>query len=210
MLRKKRRREARYRWLKRTLDLFFSLILLGFLALPMLVIALAISLTSEGGAIFRQERIGQGGQPFLCLKFRTMYLDAPHDRPSSELQDGRYVTPIGRFLRRTSLDELPQLYNVLRGEMSLVGPRPLIPCEDGVHALRRRCGVDRLRPGITGLAQIRGRDFLSDREKARLDARYAANLHFFGDLRIVAETLGTVFSGEGMISPQRAKHRQRS
>ena len=170
-------------------------LLLFFLALPMLVIALAVSLSSRGGVIFRQERVGRGGEHFVCLKFRTMYQEAPHDRPSAEMRDGRYVTPIGRFLRRTSLDELPQLWNVLRGEMSLVGPRPLIPCESEVHELRRRCGVDCLRPGMTGLAQIRGRDLLSPREKARLDARYAKSASLGGDLKIIFQTLsGGAFS----------------
>lgn len=193
MYRKKQRREARYRFLKRMLDVLFSALLLVFLALPMACIALAVALSSRGGAIFRQERVGRNGKIFLCLKFRTMYETAPHDRPSAEMRDGRYVTPIGRFLRKTSLDELPQLWNVLRGEMSLVGPRPLIPCEDEVHRLRRRCGVDRLRPGMTGLAQIRGRDLLEDREKARLDTRYARRASLFCDARIVGETLWGMF-----------------
>ncbi|MBO5939235.1 MAG: sugar transferase [Clostridia bacterium] len=209
MLRKKRRREARYRVLKRTLDLVFSSLLLLFLALPMLLLAIAIRLTSRGPAIFRQLRVGRGGKLFVCLKFRTMVTDAPSNCPSAELRDGRYVTPIGRFLRRTSLDELPQLWNVLRGEMSLVGPRPLIPCEELVHTLRRRSGADRLRPGITGLSQVRGRDFLPDLDKARLDARYARTLHLGGDVRIVAETLFGVFSGKDVFSAQRASNFQK-
>ena len=202
MYRKKQRREARYRFFKRMLDVVFSALLLVFLALPMLCIALAVVLSSSGGAIFRQERVGRNGKCFVCLKFRTMYENAPHDRPSAEMRDGRYVTPFGRFLRKTSLDELPQLWNVLRGEMSLVGPRPLIPCEDEVHDLRRRCGVDRLRPGLTGLAQIRGRDLLGAREKARLDTRYARSANLLGDLRIVLGTLS------GVVFPQSAKHFQ--
>ncbi len=184
------------------LDLVFSALLLVFLALPMAGIALAVALSSRGGAIFRQKRIGRNGKPFVCLKFRTMYADAPHDRPSREMKDGRYVTPIGRFLRKTSLDELPQLYNVLRGEMSLVGPRPLIPCEEEVHTLRRRCGVEALRPGMTGLAQVRGRDLLEGREKARLDTRYAKSATLWGDARIMAQTLS------GIFHPQSAKHFQ--
>ena len=202
MLRKKRRKEARYRVLKRGLDFLFSAILLGFLGLLMLGIGIAIRLTSQGPAIFRQYRVGQNGALFVCFKFRTMRQDAPHDCPSAELRDGSYVTPIGRFLRRSSLDELPQLFNVLRGEMSLVGPRPLIPCEEEVHLLRRRSGADRLRPGITGLSQVRGRDFLSNREKARLDARSARTLHLLGDLRILGETVKHAFSGKDVFSDQ--------
>ena len=202
LLKKKRKREARYYALKRLLDIVFSALLLVFLALPMLGIALAVCMSSRGGALFRQVRVGKNGREFLCLKFRTMYESAPHDRPSGEMRDGRYITPIGRFLRRTSLDELPQLWNVLRGEMSLVGPRPIIPCEREIHELRRRSGVDRLRPGMTGLAQIRGRDLLPDREKARLDTRYANNASIFGDFRIMGETIF------GVLLPYRATHFQ--
>ena len=208
MLRKKRKREARYRLIKRMLDLLFSAVLLCFLALPMLLIGIAIRCGSRGPAIFRQIRVGQNGKHFVCLKFRTMYEDAPHDKPSSEMQDGAYVTPIGRLLRRTSLDELPQLWNVLRGEMSLVGPRPLIPSEEEVHRLRRRSGADRVRPGMTGLSQIQGRDFLPNREKARLDARYARTLHLFGDLRILAKTVTGAFLGKDVF-PQSARNFQK-
>ena len=208
MLKKKRRQEARYRWVKRALDLVFSSVLLMFFALPMLLIGIAIRIGSRGPAIFRQVRVGRDGVPFVCLKFRTMYQNAPHDKPSAEMRDGGYVTAVGRFLRRSSLDELPQLLNVLRGEMSLVGPRPLIPCEEEVHRLRRRSGADRLRPGITGLSQIRGRDFLPNREKARLDACYARTLHFGGDLRILAQTLASAFSGKDVFSDQRASNPQ--
>ncbi len=207
MLRKKRRREARYRFVKRTLDLFFSILLLLFLALPMLLLGGLIRATSDGPAIFRQTRVGRDGVSFVCLKFRTMYENAPRECPSNELRDRSYVTPIGRFLRRTSLDELPQLFNVLRGEMSLVGPRPLIACEKEVHELRRRSGADRLRPGITGLSQIRGRDFLPNRDKARLDARYAHTLGFASDLRILKETVVGVFSGKDSFD-QRANNFQ--
>lgn len=196
---KKRGSCRRYRYGKRVLDILFSFLLLCFLWLPMLMIAVMIRLTSHGGAFFRQIRVGQGGVPFVCYKFRTMVEDAPRDRPTSAFTDAdRFVTPIGRFLRRSSLDELPQLWNVLRGEMSLVGPRPLIPCEEEVHAWRMRCGVYRLRPGITGLAQICGRDRLPDAEKTRLDVRYAKNVSLGEDARIVGKTLLRVLSGDGV------------
>ena len=165
----------------------------------MLFIAVLIRLTSRGGALFRQIRVGQGGVPFVCYKFRTMYEDAPRNCPTSDFTNAeRFVTPIGRFLRRSSLDELPQLWNVLRGQMSLVGPRPLIPCEADVHAWRMRCGVYQLRPGITGLAQVCGRDRLPDAEKTRLDVRYAKRVSFWEDVRIVAKTVLRVCSGDGV------------
>lgn len=188
-----------YRYSKRFLDILFSFLLLCFLWLPMLFIAVLIRLTSRGGALFRQIRVGQGGVPFVCYKFRTMYEDAPRNCPTSDFTNAeRFVTPIGRFLRRSSLDELPQLWNVLRGQMSLVGPRPLIPCEAEVHAWRMRCGVYQLRPGITGLAQVCGRDRLPDAEKTRLDVRYAKRVSFWEDVRIVAKTVLRVCSGDGV------------
>lgn len=186
-----------YLLIKRVLDVVFSFLLLLLLCLPMLIIALLIVLTSEGNAIFRQERVGRGGEPFVCYKFRTMYINTPENLPTAKFEDAhKYITPIGAFLRKTSLDELPQLYNVLRGDMSLVGPRPLIRCEGEIHELRRRCGVYRVRPGITGLAQVNGRDRLPDIDKARYDARYSRNPSFSGDARIIRQTLFGAFSGK--------------
>ena len=186
------------RW-KRGLDIVFSAALLLFLWLPMLGIGVLIRLTSQGPAVFRQTRVGRNGEPFTCYKFRTMLRDAPPNRPTADFTDaGRYVTPVGRFLRRTSLDELPQLWNVLRGDMSLVGPRPLIPMEEAVHRLRRQNGVYCLRPGMTGLAQVSGRDLISDREKAELDTRYAQRVSFGEDLRILWKTLGGIVSARGV------------
>ena len=192
-------KKNRYCLWKRLLDILFSALLLLLLALPMLLIALAVGLSSRGGPLFCQSRIGREGKPFTCYKFRTMVRDAPPNRPTSDFFDAsRYVTPIGRFLRRTSLDELPQLYNVLRGDMSLVGPRPLIGEEDEVHRLRTAGGVYRVRPGMTGLAQIHGRDRLGDGEKAAYDVRYVDTLSFGEDLRILAKTLRHVLVGEGV------------
>ena len=187
-----------YRGIKRMLDLFFSLLLLVLLALPMALIAVGIRLTSSGPAFFRQVRIGRNGAPFVCLKFRTMIQEAPPNCPSAQMNDGRFVTPLGRILRRSSLDELPQLWNVLLGQMSLVGPRPMIPDEGEVHQWRERGGVYRLRPGITGLSQISGRDLLPDTEKARLDVRYARTVSLRTDLLILGRTLLRILSGEGM------------
>ena len=182
--------------LKRILDIIFSVILLGLLALPMCIIALLIIADSEGGAIFRQRRVGREGREFVCYKFRTMYISAPRSCPKAKIGDSSiYVTPVGGFLRRTSLDELPQLFNVLVGDMSLVGPRPLIAEEGEIHSLRERCGVYALRPGITGLSQISGRDALGDMEKVRLDARYVRKMSLGVDARIVLGTLRNATTG---------------
>lgn len=200
MKQKKRVGGSRYLVWKRGMDILFSALLLIFLWIPMGVIALAVGLSSRGGVLFRQVRVGRNGEPFVCYKFRTMVAWAPSDCPTSELGDPTpYVTPVGRFLRRSSLDELPQLWNVLRGDMSLVGPRPLIPKEAEIHELRRRCGVYGIRPGMTGLAQVSGRDLICDREKLRLDARYLRRISFGEDVRILGKTLLHAFTGEGVI-----------
>lgn len=188
----------KYFALKRGLDVLISCLLIALLALPMLIIWLLVSITSRGGGIFRQTRIGRGGKPFTCYKFRTMYVSAPPRCPAAQILHGeRYVTPIGRVLRRTSLDELPQLFCVLRGDMSLVGPRPLIAEEGGIHTLRARLGVYSIRPGITGLSQICGRNGLEDGAKAALDARYLEEMSIIEDARIVGVTLRKVITGEG-------------
>lgn len=202
IMKKKQECTGKYRYAKRLFDLVFSCLLLFFLALPMLAIALLVSLTSRGGAIFRQTRIGRDGVPFVCYKFRTMYRDAPQNRPTSRFPDAAdFITPIGRFLRRTSLDELPQLLNVLRGDMSLIGPRPLIGEEEEMHRLRHEHGVYAVRPGITGLAQVNGRDLLGDAEKAALDVQYVQGLSLRQDLHILGRTFRRVFSGDGIHTP---------
>lgn len=138
---------------------------------------IAIPLDSRGPVLFRQRRIGRDGKPFICLKLRTMTTDAPDSVAQKDFVNrDRYLTGVGRFLRETGLDELPQLFNVLMGQMSLVGPRPLIPAEGEINGLRRRLGALGVRPGITGLAQILGRDQLSDPEKLFLDLYYADHL----------------------------------
>ena len=182
-----------YKIVKRILDMTLSALLLALLAPAMLLIALAVRIDTEGNAIFKQTRIGKNGKPFTCYKFRTMYVTAPKNTPKSALLESEsHITHVGRFLRRTSLDELPQLYNVLRGEMSIVGPRPLIAEEGEIHELRRRCGVTDTRPGITGLAQISGRDGITDIEKARYDAKYARNISLLTDVKIVFRTAGSI------------------
>ena len=169
-------RSHRHYWvLRRAQDIVFSLIALILLAPLALVISLAIVLDSPGdGAIFRQRRVGRDGKLFWLYKFRTMYQSAPHDMPTSQFNDAdRYITRLGAFLRKTSLDELPQLLNVLRGEMSFVGFRPVCTTEHKLNALRAQYGVFDCRPGITGLAQVQGRDDLYYKDKAKVDAEYA-------------------------------------
>ena len=202
-------RVSHYPALKRALDIFLSYILLCLAYIPMLVIAVAVKLSSPGKVIFKQVRVGKDGRRFVCYKFRTMRQDAPKNTPTSRFSDAeRYITPVGRFLRRTSLDELPQLFNVICGDMSLVGPRPLIPEESDIHKKRAELGVYSIRPGITGLAQTRGRDMISDDEKLLYDAEYTENLCLWQDIKILFLTLIKVFMAEGIkdAAKQRSEH----
>ncbi len=179
-----------YKRFKRAADIVLSLILIIVL-LPLFVfIPLAVRLETSGNGVFCQRRAGRYGRPFVIYKFRTMYESAPHDVAAAALHDpDRYITRVGGFLRRTSLDELPQLFNVLRGDMSFIGPRPVVLTEYELLRLRRRMGADRVRPGITGLAQVRGRDTVTVREKARYDAVYAHEVSLWLDARIAAQTV---------------------
>ena len=194
------------KYVKRFLDIFFSVILIIFLSPLMLIISLAIVLETKGGAIFKQNRMGRNGKIFVCYKFRTMKRDAPHSIPAKELADpDKYVTAIGKLLRRSSLDELPQLFNVLKGDMSIVGPRPLICEEKEIHNLRKSAGIYALRPGLTGLAQINGRNLLCDSEKIENDKRYLDNVGMRLDAKIVFMTFGCVFLGIGVTSRNKSE-----
>ena len=195
------------RYIKRFLDVLFSLVLIIFLLPLMLVISVAIISETRGGAIFRQNRMGKNGEVFVCYKFRTMRTSAPHSIPAKELQDAqKYVTAVGRILRRSSLDELPQLFNVLKGDMSIVGPRPLICEEQEVHKMRKSCGIYSLRPGLTGLAQVNGRNLLCDSEKIENDKLYLDNVRMRLDVKIIFMTIGCVFVGKGISGRNKFKN----
>lgn len=189
---------GRYRYFKRSIDLLVSFAAIIILFVPMVFLALAIKISTGESPIFRQKRVGADGRLFVCYKFRTMYKSAPSELSSAEFVDSeKYVTPIGRFLRRTSVDELPQLFNVLCGDMSFVGPRPLIVGEKEAHEMRMGSGAYGLRPGMTGLAQISGRDLLDDINKVFKDTEYAYNMSFIYDISILARTVFKVASCEG-------------
>ena len=194
------------RYIKRSLDVFFSLILLLFFFPVMAFIAIAIKIDSQGSVIFKQKRMGKGGKVFICYKFRTMRADAPSSVPAKAFFDAeKYVTRVGSFLRRSSLDELPQLFNVLFGHMSLVGPRPLICEESDVHKMRNEAGIYALRPGLTGLAQIKGRNLLLDSEKIEHDRIYLDNVRITLDAKILFMTFGCIISGQGVMSTNKKK-----
>lgn len=194
------------RYIKRILDILFSFLLLLFLLLPMFIIAVVIRCDSDGNAVFKQKRMGRGGKIFVCYKFRTMYINAPRSMPASKFKDsGVYITRVGIFLRRSSLDELPQLFNVLKGDMSIVGPRPLICEEKEIHRRRMDGGVYSLRPGITGMAQISGRNLLGDDEKLWGDLYYLENIKMRLDIKILFRTFFKVAKAEGVSAKEQER-----
>ena len=191
-------RRGRGSVIKRAFDIAAALGGLLVLSPVLAVIALAVRLDSPGPAIHWSRRVGRFNRIFLMPKFRTMRTDAP-DVATHLLADPQaWITPLGRFLRRASLDELPQLWSVLIGDMSLVGPRPALFNQDDLVALRTAAGVETLRPGVTGWAQVNGRDDLPIEEKARLDADYLDLQGFVFDLKIIFTTLRAAVSGQGV------------
>lgn len=185
----------RYLPIKRSLDVLIA-VLLGVGLLPVfLLIGLIIRLDSKGPVLFRQTRIGRYSKPFTIYKYRTMHVLAPSDMPTADLPNPEeQLTRIERFLRKSSVDELPQLINILKGDMSIIGPRPVIPVETELIAARKANGADRIFPGITGLAQVIGRDELDHIKKARYDGQYAAQMSLGLDLKIFVQTVGMIIS----------------
>ena len=189
-----------YPVVKRFFDLVCSLLGILLLSPLLLILALLIKCTSPGPVLFRQKRVGKNKTYFEILKFRSMRIDAPHDVPTHLLQNAQSaITPIGHFLRKTSLDELPQLFNILLGQMSVIGPRPALWNQYDLIAERDRYGANRLTPGLTGWAQVNGRDELPIPVKAKLDGYYAEHLSFSLDLKIFFKTIANVFSGAGIV-----------
>ena len=183
--------------LKRGLDILVSLLLLIVLSPLLAVIALAVKLESKGPAIFKQERAGRNGKPFTFYKFRTMKADADPFGPSPKSFKDKRLTKIGRILREYSLDELPQLFNIVKGDMSLVGPRPLYLSQIPEWNERQKKRL-RVKPGLTGLAQISGRGELTREEKLELDARYVDTASLVADIRIMWATLAHVLKRKGI------------
>jgi undecaprenyl phosphate N,N'-diacetylbacillosamine 1-phosphate transferase len=192
---------------KRTGDVLVAGLLLVLLLPLMAALAVVVKLTSPGGAIFRQERIGKGGRPFLIYKLRTMTRDAAQTKLGTyAYRDDPRITRVGRVLRRTSLDELPQLTNILKGDMSIVGPRPDLPhhVERYTDFQRRRLQV---RPGVTGWAQVSGRNDISWEERITLDVEYIERWSLLLDLTVILKTFGVVLSGRGSMLPRSLRDR---
>lgn len=184
---------------KRVLDITIALGALIILVIPMLIIFLIVYIDDPGNVIFTQYRVGMGGCRFKLYKLRTMRQDTPKYMSTSEVDDpSRYITHVGYLFRRLSIDELPQLFNVIKGDMSIVGPRPLISDEHEIHELRMKFGVYKIRPGLTGLAQIHGRDTTTPTDKVRWDVQYLEKISFWTDVKIVFSTIPKLIGGEGV------------
>ena len=185
---------------KRIIDVVLSLCGIIVLSPILLLLALWIKLDSKGPVFFRQKRVGKGKTYFFILKFRTMYADTPSDVPTHLLKDPQaLITRSGRFLRKTSLDELPQMFNILAGQMSIIGPRPALWNQYDLIEERERLGANDVLPGLTGWAQVNGRDELPIPAKARYDGQFAQHVTFGFDVKIFFKTIGNVITGKDVI-----------
>lgn len=184
--------------MKRIIDILLSVGILIILLLPILLIALLVRFTSNGKALYWSDRVGKNGVLFRMPKFRTMQVDTPTVATHLMTNPNAFLSPIGVFLRRLSLDELPQLFSVLKGDMSFVGPRPALFNQDDLIALRTEKGVDKLLPGITGWAQVNGRDELSIPDKVALDVEYLNRQSFWFDIKILWMTFLKVMKRDGV------------
>ncbi|MGB6406771.1 MAG: sugar transferase [Planococcus donghaensis] len=184
---------------KRIIDFSLSLTILIALGIVFLILSLLIKMESPGPVFFKQRRIGKGKKEFKIMKFRTMKTDAPNDMPTHLLdKPDSYITPIGKFLRKTSLDELPQLFNILKGEMSLIGPRPALWNQEDLIAERDKYKANDVLPGLTGLAQISGRDELPIDIKAKIDGEYVERKNPVLDTEIFVKTVFSVLRSDGV------------
>ena len=189
-----------YTFFKRAFDIFCSFIAILLLALPMLILAIAIKIDSKGPVFFKQDRIGKKKKIFKILKFRSMYTDTDPNAPTHQLNNANsHITKVGKFIRKTSLDELPQLFNIFVGQMSFVGPRPALWNQDDLVAERDKYHANDIKPGLTGLAQISGRDELDIPVKAKFDGIYVEKRGFFYDIGLLFKTFFSVFKHEGVV-----------
>jgi len=202
---------------KRGIDFVLALIGIILLAIPMLIISIIIKTDDPGPVLFKQKRISKGKGTFPLLKYRSMKMSTPHDMPTHMLSNPeQYITKVGAFLRKSSLDELPQLFNILKGEMAIIGPRPALWNQDDLISERDKYGANDIRPGLTGWAQINGRDAIEIEDKARLDGYYAEKLRkggftafamdvkcFFGTITSVLRREGVVEGGTGELNKEK-------
>ncbi len=187
------------KFIKRFIDIILSLVGIAILVLPAAIVAIAIVIDDPGPAIFKQKRVGKGKKLFWLYKFRSMKVNTP-DIPTHLLENPQqYISKVGSFIRKASIDELPQLINILKGDMSVIGPRPALWNQDDLIAERDKYGANDIRPGLTGWAQINGRDELPVDVKARLDGEYVKRMSFSFDMKCLFGTVISVLKHEGVV-----------
>lgn len=202
-------------FLKRLIDLLLSFLAIVLLLPLWIALSIAIFVTDPGPVFFTQKRVGKNKKTFKILKFRTMKTSTPHDMPTHMLENPeQYITKIGKFLRKTSLDELPQVFNIFVSQMSIIGPRPALWNQDDLVAERDKYGANDIKPGLTGWAQINGRDELEIADKAKLDGEYVEKMSFlfdcecfFGTIKSVLKHEGVVEGGTGELHKEKTKKR---
>ena len=189
-----------YKFFKRLIDIVLSFIGIVVLIPFWIIMAILIKCTSKGPILFKQDRVGKNKKIFKIWKYRTMRIDTPKDCPTHLLENpDQYITKVGKFLRKTSLDELPQIFNIFVGKMSIIGPRPALWNQDDLILERDKYGANDIRPGLTGWAQINGRDELEIEDKARLDGEYVQKMSFLFDCKCFFGTIKSVFKHEGVV-----------
>lgn len=187
-------------FIKRLLDIILSGVGIIVLAIPMLIVAIIIKVDDPGPALFKQKRVGKGKTFFQLYKFRSMKMSTPHDTPTHLLADPeQYLLKCGKIIRKLSIDELPQLFNIFKGDMSVIGPRPALWNQDDLVAERDKYGANDVKPGLTGWAQINGRDELEIPIKARYDGEYVKKLSFLMDLKCFFGTFAKVLKADGVV-----------
>lgn len=193
------------KFFKRLIDFLLSFIGIIVLAIPMLIIAVIVKIDSTGPVFFKQKRVGLHKTYFEIIKFRSMSVNAPKDMPTHMLENPEaYLSKWQKFIRKSSLDELPQLFCILKGDMSIVGPRPALWNQEDLIAERDKYGANDIKPGLTGWAQINGRDELPTEEKARLDGEYVEKVSFAFDCRCFFATIGKVLKSEGVVEGEKS------
>ena len=192
--------------IKRMIDVILSTLAIIILSPVLLILAIAIKLDSPGPVLFKQKRVGKNKELFEIWKFRTMRTDTPSDMPTHMLKDpDQFITKTGKFLRKTSLDELPQIFNIFTGKMSVIGPRPALWNQDDLVAERDKYNANDITPGLTGWAQINGRDELEIPVKAKLDGEYVKRMSFLFDIKCFFKTIESVAKSEGVVGGKTEK-----
>lgn len=193
-----------YLFWKRAAGIFGSILALLLLGWLMIIVVIIQKCTSKGPVLFVQERCGKNGKSFKLYKFRSMHVDAPHNETSEHIQNpDQYITKFGKFLRKSSIDELPQLFNILKGDMAFIGPRPLIYEDSETIEIRKENGSIKLRPGMSGLAQIQGRVNLDPKTKGIIDGEYYQKISFCLDVKIFFKTIGLVFASKDVSKKEK-------